>query len=124
MSKARFAARLAIPVVLALFAPLEVLTTGHTRQDTTVSTRSPVPKRLPDGQPDIQGVYLPTVAPSPAFPIERFTQQEREAYDRRMLQVRGPNVPAHGSEWTEGALRALGSRMKPGTVMVVDPPDG
>jgi hypothetical protein len=58
---------------------------------------------LPDGQPDIQGIYLPSVTGNAGSPIERFTQEEREAYKRQMEKVRGPDVPAHGSEWTEGA---------------------
>jgi hypothetical protein len=83
-----------------------------------------VPKRLPDGQPDIQGIYLPSVTGNIGFPIERFSQEEKDAYKRQMEKVRGADVPAHGAEWTEGALRAKGSRIKPGTPLVVDPPDG
>jgi hypothetical protein len=83
-----------------------------------------VPKRLPDGQPDIQGTYLPSVTGNIGWPIERFTDQEKAAYKQQMEKVRGPDVPAHGQEWTEGALRAKGSRMPRGTPLVVDPPDG
>ena len=131
MSAARCAAPPRLFLVLAFVAPLAVSIDGQTQQTTAAPTKSSntaptqyVPKRLPDGQPDIQGVYLPSVAPNAVIPIERFTEEEREAYNRQMLQVRGPNVPAHGAEWTEGALRAEGSRIKPGMVLVVDPPDG
>jgi hypothetical protein len=82
------------------------------------------PKRLPDGQPDIQGIYLPSVSGNITWPIERFTPEELAAYKRQMEKVRGPEVPAHGAEWTEGALRSKGSRMKKGTALVADPPDG
>jgi hypothetical protein len=82
------------------------------------------PKRLPDGQPDIQGLYLPSVTGNIGWPIEQLTKEERDAYIRQMEEVRGPDVPAHGQEWTEGDLRAKGSRVKRGTALVVDPPDG
>jgi len=107
--------------------------TGHAQRSTskpTASTASSAsaggytPKRLPDGQPDIQGIYLPSVTGNIGYPIEHLTKDEREAYNRQMEKVRGPDVPAHGQEWTEGDLRAKGSRVKRGQVLVVDPPDG
>ncbi len=82
------------------------------------------PKRLPDGQPDIQGIYLPSVTGNIGWPIEQLTKEERAAYARQMEKVRGPDVLPHGQEWTEGDLRAKGSRVKRGTALVVDPPDG
>ncbi len=97
---------------------------GQPQQDNTPSTSSYAPKRLPDGQPDIQGIYLPSVTGNIGSPIERFTKEERESYKQQMEKVRGQDVPAHGQEWTEGALRSKGSRLKMGTVLVVDPPDG
>jgi len=125
------AASPSVLLVLALVSPPAVSAEGQAEQNGAAPTKpssapqvTHVPKRLPDGQPDIQGIYLPSVTGNIVSPIERFTQDEREAYKHQMEKVRGPDVPAHGSEWTEGALRAKGSRMKMGTVLVVDPPDG
>ena len=81
------------------------------------------PPLLPDGQPDIQGIYVPdwgSVSP------ERWTQSEREAY-RARLADRYDLVDAvvgggGGSpEFGEGSLQG---DLPPETVMVVDPPDG
>lgn len=78
------------------------------------------PARLADGQPDIQGIYV-----SPAgLPVERFTEAERKAWQQRMIEVRGPNPGAYGSEWAEGHLRDRSRMPKEGTVSVADPPDG
>jgi hypothetical protein len=117
----------AIPglLVILILAGSSIVATRAQHSEKASSTDRPyVPKRLTDGQPDIQGVYLPSVTGNTGSPIERFTQDERDAYKHQMEKVRGPDVPAHGGEWTEGALRAQGSRMKMGTVLVVDPPDG
>jgi len=78
-------------------------------------------KRLPDGQPDMQGTYVSGWG----VPIERWTAEERKAWEETMVKLRGPNPGAYGSEWTESDLRKKPAFVpKPGTVLVVDPPDG
>ena len=77
------------------------------------------PALRPDGQPDIQGIY---VSPS-RLPIERWTDAERAEWDEQMVAVRGPNPGAYGLEWTEIELRQGGGPAAD-AVAVVDPPDG
>ena len=76
------------------------------------------PALRPDGQPDIQGIYI-----SPhRMPIERWTDAEREAWNALMETVRGPNPGAYDREWSEGGLRE--ENQDRDGVAVVDPPDG
>lgn len=77
--------------------------------------------RLPDGQPDIQGIWVPNW-PS-TVPIERWTDAERKEYTSLLNKVRGANTGAGpGGPDIE---RDLQGEMPPaGTIMVVDPPDG
>ena len=79
------------------------------------------PARLPDGQPDMQGTYVSGWS----VPNERFTAQERKEWEERMEKVRGKNPGGYGTEWTEIDLHSKNAFVpKPGTVMVIDPPDG
>lgn len=114
--------RAAFRILPAFVIVIAIVSLGA--QETPAPGAAYTPRRLPDGQPDIQGVYLPSVTGNITWPIEAFTKEERDAYRQQMEKVRGPDVPPHGAEWTEGALRAKGSRMKPGTPVVSDPPDG
>ena len=76
------------------------------------------PSLRPDGQPDIQGIYI-----SPhGMRIERWTDAEREAWNELMETVRGPNPGAYDREWSEGGLRE--ENQDRDGVAVVDPPDG
>ena len=76
------------------------------------------PALRPDGQPDIQGIYI-----SPhGMRIERWTDAEREAWTELMESVRGPNPGAYDREWSEGGLRE--ENRDRDAVAVVDPPDG
>ena len=76
------------------------------------------PALRPDGQPDIQGIYI-----SPhGMRIERWTDAEREAWTELMETVRGPNPGAYDREWSEGGLRE--ENRDRDAVAVVDPPDG
>jgi hypothetical protein len=77
-----------------------------------------IPSILPDGQPDIQGIYV-----SPwRVPIEHWTDAEREEWGEQMVSVRGPNPGAYGLEWTESRLRQ--DNPTEDMVAVVDPADG
>ena len=78
------------------------------------------PARLPDGQPDMQGTYVSGWG----VPSERFSPEERKAWNDKMDKYRGVNPGAYGTEWTERDLHKDAFKPKAGTVMVIDPPDG
>jgi hypothetical protein len=78
------------------------------------------PERLADGQPNVQGTYVSGWG----VPQERWTPEERKAFDQKMEALRGPNPGAYGSEWSEPELHKDSFKPPPGTVMVVDPPEG
>lgn len=99
----------------AVFAAVSGGQTSTTAQEADTST-----PRLPDGQPDIQGIYI-----SPAGRrIERWTDAEREEWNEKMIVVRGPNPGAYGGEWSEGELRERDPNRDRSVVAVVDPPEG
>lgn len=77
-------------------------------------------KRLADGQPDLQGIYISGWS----VPYERYSEEEQKAWEARMEAVRGPNPGAYGLEWTEINLQGRSPKRKPGTVQVIDPPNG
>ena len=77
--------------------------------------------RLPDGQPDMQGIYVPNWRSTVA--IERWTAAERKEYADLLVKIRGANTGAGpGGDDIESDLQ--GERTPPDTLMVVDPPDG
>jgi hypothetical protein len=79
------------------------------------------PARLPDGQPDMQGVYVNAWTPGQfeSARWENYTQEERAAYARRITEVRGTSPGAYGSEWVE-----LRKPRRTIPFAVVDPPEG
>ena len=91
-----------------------------TAEPATASSWSP--PLLPDGQPDMQGHYVPNWRTS--VPPERWTDEHRVEY-RALLAERydlgGTGAGGDSPEFGEGNLQG-GS--PPDTVMVVDPPDG
>lgn len=87
---------------------------------TTAQAQESNLRRLPDGQPDIQGTYITGWS----APIERNTAEERQAWQARMEEVRGPNPGAYDLEWIELGLRTTDRQPPEGTVQVVDPPSG
>jgi hypothetical protein len=85
------------------------------------SSGSWTPPRLPDGQPDIQGIYVPNWPTS--VPVERWSDAERKEYAAVLARIRGGQTGAGpGGPDIERDLQ--GEMPPPGTVMVVDPPDG
>ena len=58
------------------------------------------PNILPDGQPDMQGIYI---NPWP-FPIENYTEEEREEFRQAMIAHRGPDTGAYDFEWLEQSV--------------------
>ena len=94
------------------------LVVGAQRTTTAQETVSYTPSLLPDGQPDIQGIYISPYGRR----IERWTDAEREEWNEAMIAIRGPNPGAYGGEWSEGKLRDENPDRD--AVAVVDPPDG
>jgi hypothetical protein len=114
----RVAAAVAAGVLAFLVPPLGAQQEGG--PDPTSKAKSWAPKRLPDGQPDMQGMYV-----SGWFvPQERFTAEEQKAWHDRMIKYRGQDPGAYGSEWFETNAHKDSYKPPPGTVLVVDPPDG
>jgi hypothetical protein len=118
---------LTIAIAVAWLAPIP--TAGQAPvSSTTASTGAPsrtgTPRRLPDGQPDIQGIYTNQWV----VPIERFTKEERDAFEKAIVAHRGENPGAYGYEWFDrpdgGTDRPVNSPHPPGHVAVIDPPEG
>ena len=90
--------------------------------DSSVSPDNWSPPRLPDGQPDMQGTYVPNW--TTLVPPERWTDAEREEYAALLATIGGQPL-ARG----RGAGSGFGERDLQGddpvdTALVVDPPDG
>jgi hypothetical protein len=106
--------------VAAVILALLVVPIGAQEDPSPKLKKNWAPKRLSDGQPDMQGVYITGWG----VPQERFTAEERKAWNDKMEKYRGKNPGAYGQEWAEGELHKNAFKPKPGTVMVTDPPDG
>ena len=81
------------------------------------------PPLLPDGQPDMQGMYVPNWGSAPP---ERWPQEEREEYAALLAERYDVWSPPStggglGPDFSEGNLQG---DLPPDTVMVIDPPDG
>ena len=82
------------------------------------------PALLPDGQPDMQGFYIPNWRT--IVPIERWTEAEREEYRARLTEkyILGTlGGRCSSPEFVEWDLQGE-DQPSPDTVMVVDPPNG
>jgi hypothetical protein len=83
-----------------------------------------VPARLPDGQPDMQGLYVPNYRTN--VPIEIWTDAERAEYRELLKKMRGDPLGrgrGQGPGFGEGDRQ--GGAPPEGTVLLVDPtPDG
>jgi hypothetical protein len=87
----------------------------------TKGTKPFTPKKLSDGQPDIQGIYISGWS----LPYEVNSAEEHKAYKARMEAVRGPDPGAYGLEWTELSLRGRDNYTpKDQKAQVTDPPNG
>jgi hypothetical protein len=118
MSRQGFAVRHVVAVLGVL--SLILLPVGGQAQEKKGDAKSWSPKRLPDGQPDMQGTYVTGWS----APLERYTEAEIKEWNARMEAVRGPNPGAYGLEWLEINLGSKSRGPKPGYVQVIDPPDG
>jgi len=73
--------------------------------------------RLSDGQPDMQGLYVPNWRSTVA--VERWTAAERKEYADLLVKIRGANTGAGpGGDDIESDLQ--GEKTPPDTVMVED----
>ena len=101
--------------------------TGRAADDPAAAGPEPIswaPALLPDGQPDMQGFYIPNWRT--IVPIERWTEAERKEYSARLNEkyILGASGGTGGSpEFVEWDLQGE-DQPSPDTVMVVDPPDG
>src|SRR5262245_13994843 len=118
----RQASRIRMMAVLAAVLCLGLVSTSGMRaQEATNGDNRWTPSRLPDGQPNMEGVYISGWS----GPQERWTEAERKEWEEKMVKLRGPNPSAYGREWTERELHDKPAYVpKPGTVMVIDPPEG
>src|SRR5262245_49913517 len=119
LSRSRLLTALAAVLCLTLAA-----TSGSRAQESNGSNgknNTWKPARLPDGQPNMEGTYISGWS----VPQERWTAAERKEWEEKMVKLRGPNPGAYGREWTERELHDKPAYVpKPGTVMVIDPPEG
>jgi hypothetical protein len=116
--------RQAVAVAAALVLAMFVAPIGAQQDEGSGATSKAskwTAKKLADGQPDMQGTYVSGWS----VPNERWTPEERKAWEAKMEKYRGKNPGAYGSEWTESELRSKNPyQPKPGTVMVTDPANG
>ena len=76
------------------------LAAAPTGQAPAAADQGWTPNILPDGQPDMQGIYI---NPWP-FPIENYTEEEREEFRQAMIAHRGPDTGAYDFEWLEQSV--------------------
>ena len=108
-------------IVIAVVALAPVPTAGQEPTSSKsvgkagASSKPFTPKRLPDGQPDIQGIYTNQWV----IPIERFTREDRADFEKAIVAHRGPNQlagpgtnGAYGNEWFD---RPTGGTDRPDT---------
>ena len=113
----------ALGVIASVIAVVSVAAIPGASQAQSPEPSSWSPPLLPDGQPDMQGLYVPNWGS--ASP-ERWAQEEREEYAALLLERydvsdAGTRGGGDSPEFGEGGLQG---DLPPGTVMVVDPPDG
>src|SRR5262245_19491965 len=112
-------ARHAVAASAAVVLGLVVVPVGAQEGNSTRTVKYQ-PKKLADGQPDMQGTYVSGWG----VPNERFSEAERKAWNDKMESYRGKNPGAYGQEWTESELRKGSYRPPAGTVMVIEPASG
>lgn len=124
----------AIVTAAVLIAPADAQTRSDNAQKVakTSSTKTWVPTRTPDGQPDLQGVWTnATLTPfeRPAELAGKATITDREAaeIEKRASATSADRPPPAGDPggynqlWGDGGTTWLSTRQ---TSLVVDPPDG
>ena len=106
-----FASMVAIATVAAVsLAPVSVA-----GQAPTAAARTWNPPRTPDGQPDIQGYWIPR-GPTPAMTFPTYTLEGGQPFDEEQAVIAGANAAgANAQQWS----RALEAKS-----VVIDPPSG
>ena len=110
-------------VIASVIAVVTLAAMLGARQAPAPEPSSWSPPLLPDGQPDMQGIYVPNWGSAPP---ERWLREEREAYaallaERYDVSDAATRGGGDSPEFGEGTLQG---DLPPDTVMVVDPPDG
>jgi hypothetical protein len=80
------------------------------------------PSRLPDGQPNMQGTYVPNWPTT--VPVESLTDAEIQEYRDLLGELRGGQTGAGGGGGFSGERNLQGNMPAKGTALIVDPPDG
>jgi hypothetical protein len=100
----------------------------------TMAQGPPAASTTPDGQPDLQGIWInPTITPFERPPAlagkafltpEEAAELEKRTLERRAEDERNPargDVGSYNDFWFDQGTRVVGTRQ---TSLVVDPPDG
>jgi hypothetical protein len=124
----------AIVTAAALVAPADAQTRSDNTQKVakTSSTKTWVPTRTPDGQPDLQGVWTnatltPFERPTELAGKATITDREAAEIEKRASATSADRPPPAGDPggynqlWGDGGTTWLSTRQ---TSLVVDPPDG
>jgi len=123
----------AIVIAAVLIAPANAQAPSGATQKTSSTTKTWIPTRTPDGQPDLQGVWTNATLTPFERPTElagKATITDQEAADiekRAAIASRVEQAPKAGDPggynqvWADGGTTWLSTRQ---TSLVVDPPDG
>ena len=107
-----FASMAAIASVAAVVSLAPVSVAGQTP---TAAARTWNPPRTPDGQPDIQGYWIPQ-GPTAAMTFPTYTLEGGHPFDEEQTVIAGANAAgANAQQWSR-ALKAQS--------VVIDPPSG
>jgi hypothetical protein len=140
--RARYAAQSVVTVVAIGFlgTVFPVAQSAPPAPTARVKTSEPgkkwTPRRLPDGRPDLQGVWdfataTPLERPGEFAGKEFFTDEEAAAYEKRTVQSRSLDRRDGGAQadigrayndfWADWGSRVVETKR---TSLIIDPPDG
>ena len=123
----RFLGILGVMITLVVVVALTAIPQAN--QASEVEQSDWQPPRLSDGQPDMQGFYVPNWRT--VVPIERWTEAERQEYRELLSQIGGQPLVGGFDQAARGAGDGFGEwdlqgegQPSPDTIMLVDPPNG